>query len=152
MARGEKQQLTPEQASRYREVVRLRTAGLTLDEIAERTGYASRSGAKAALDSALKLWGQEAVEGLRTLEGERLEELWRRGFRRLLSNPDMETGEMVSLMGSLVKVSHRKAALFGLDAPRQMEVTGTDGGPIVTDVGRLLEERLQQLEQARAIE
>jgi hypothetical protein len=126
----------------------MRAAGVTFDEIAKQVGYKSRSGAKEAYDRALKLYGQEAVADLRFLEGERLEQLWRRVFARIIAEPDMTTAEMTSLVNAAVKVSARKASLFGLDAPRQVEVAGAGGGPLVTDVGQLLLERLEQLEQA----
>ena len=148
MAKGRTPALTPQQADRYREVVRMRAAGVTFDEIAKQVGYKSRSGAKEAYDRALKLYGQEAVADLRFLEGERLEQLWRRVFARIIAEPDMTTAEMTSLVNAAVKVSARKASLFGLDAPRQVEVAGAGGGPLVTDVGQLLLERLEQLEQA----
>jgi hypothetical protein len=148
MARGQTPALTPEQAHRYREVVRLRTAGLTFDEIADRLGYGSRSGAKEAYDAALRRWGREAIDDLRTLEGERLEQLWRRVFAQIIADPNMAVSEMTSLVNSAVKVSARKAALFGLDAPRQVEIAGEDGGPIITDVGRILLDRLEQLENS----
>lgn len=149
MARGQTPALTPDQASRYREVIRLRAAGLTFDEIADRLNYKSRSGAKEAYEAALRRWGREAVDDLRTLEGERLEQLWRRVFAQIIANPDMDVPEMTSLVNTAVKVSARKSALFGLDAPRQVEVAGEGGGPVVTDVGRILLERLEQLEQGR---
>lgn len=152
MPKGQTPALKPEVAQRYRDVVRLKSAGMTFDEIADRVGYASRSGAKEAFDAALRWWGREAVDDMRTIEGERLEQLWRRVFGRILSNPDMPSGEMIQLVNAAVKVSARKASLMGLDAPRQLEVTGVEGGAIVTDVGQILLERLEQLERARGIE
>jgi hypothetical protein len=152
MPKGQTPALKPEVAQRYRDVVRLKSAGMTFDEIADRVGYASRSGAKEAFDAALRWWGREAVDDMRTIEGERLEQLWRRVFGRILSNPDMPSGEMIQLVNAAVKVSARKASLMGLDAPRQLEVTGAEGGAIVTDVGQILLERLEQLERARGIE
>jgi hypothetical protein len=144
MAKGQTPALTPQQADRYREVVRLRAAGLTFDEIAERVNYKSRSGAKEAYDRALELYGREAVDSLRQLEGERLEQLWRYTFGRILSSPD-STHEFVSLVNSAVRISNSRASLFGLEAPRQLQVTGQDGGPIETDVGQILVERLRAL-------
>lgn len=151
MAKGQTPALTPEQAERYREVIRLRTAGLKFHEIAERVGYKSRSGAKEAYDAALRWWGREAVNDLRTIEGERTEELWRQTFARLLSNPD-STNEFVSLVNTAVKVSQRRAALYGLDAPRQVEISGEDGGPLRTDVGEILLERIQALAVERGVD
>jgi hypothetical protein len=151
MARGQTPALTPEQAERYREVIRLRTVGLKFHEIAERVGYASRSGAKEAYDAALRWWGREAVDDLRTIEGERTEELWRYTFARIIANPE-STAEFVSLVNSAVKVSQRRAALYGLDAPRQVEISGEDGGPVRTDVGEILLERIRALAVERGVE
>lgn len=151
MARGQTPALTPEQAERYREVIRLRTVGLKFHEIAERVGYASRSGAKEAYDAALRWWGREAVDDLRTIEGERTEELWRQTFARILSSPD-STNEFVALVNTAVKVSQRRAALYGLDAPRQVEISGEHGGPLRTDVGEILLERIRALAVERGVD
>jgi hypothetical protein len=145
--KGTTPQLTVDQADRYRQVVQLRTAGYTFDRIASQLGYSSRSGAKEAYDSALKRWGRATVDEHRDLEGERVEELWRRTFRRLSQLPDdADSEEFVRLVLSAVRVAKRKADLFGLDAPRQVEVAGAGGGPIQTDVGELLRDRLKALE------
>lgn len=144
MAKGQSKALTPDQAHKYREVVRLRAAGLTFDEIGNQLGYASRSGAKEAYDAALKYWGRESVDQLRTIEGERLEQLWRYTFGRILSNPDT-TAEFVQLVNTAVRISGQRSSLFGLDAPKQVELTGENGGVIQTDVGRMLVERIRAL-------
>jgi hypothetical protein len=147
MPKGQTPALKPDVAERYRQVVQLRAGGATFEEIAERVGYAGRQSAKEAYDAALRWWGRESVDNLRLVEGERLELLWRRVFGQIVANPDMEPGEMIALVNSAVRVSARKSALFGLDAPKQVEVTGADGGPVVTDVGQILLERLEALEQ-----
>lgn len=144
MAKGQTPALTPDQAERYREVVRLRAAGLTFDDIAARVGYASRSGAKEAYDRALDLYGQEAVESLRELEGERLEQLWRYTFGRILATPETTT-EFVALVNSAVRISNSRSTLYGLEKPKQVEVSGRGGEPIETDVGRILVERIRAL-------
>jgi hypothetical protein len=152
MARGQTPALQPEVAERYRDVVRLKAAGYTFDQIAERVGYASRSGAKEAYDAAIRWWGREEVDSLRLIEGERLESMWRRLYARIGNDPDMPTDELVSLINMAVKVSARRSSLFGLDAPRQVELTGEDGGPITTDVGTILLERIQALAVDRGIQ
>jgi hypothetical protein len=144
MPRGQTPALTPQQADRYREVVRLKSAGLTFDEIADRVGYASRSGAKEAYDAALRYWGRESVDQLRTIEGERLEQLWRFTFGRILSTPET-TDEFVKLVNTAVRISGQRSSLFGLDAPKQVELTGENGNPIKTDVGAMLVERIRAL-------
>jgi len=144
MAKGQSPALTPEQANKYREVVRLRAAGLTFEEIGTQVGYASRSGAKEAYDAALRYWGRESVDQLRTIEGERLEQLWRYTFGRILSTPET-TDEFVKLVNTAVRISGQRSSLFGLDAPKQVEVTGENGDPIKTDVGAMLVERIRAL-------
>ena len=142
--KGQTPALTKDQADRYRRVVQLRTAGVTFDQIAESLGYASRSGAKEAYDAALRRWGREAVDEHRDLEDLRLEELWRRTFARIAEADGDD--EFVKLIGAAVRVSKRRADLLGLDAPRQVEVSGANGGAMRTDVGEILRERLRQLE------
>lgn len=144
MPKGQTPALKPEQAERYREVVRLKSAGFTFDEIASRVGYASRSGAKEAYDAALRWWGRESVDQMRTIEGERLNELWRRTFGRILSNPE-ETREFVALVQTAVRISNSRASLYGLEAPKQIEVSGQDGGPIEIDVAHILVERIREM-------
>lgn len=149
MAKGQSPALSPDTAERYRRVVNLRAAGLTFDRIASELGYASRSGAKEAYDRALELYGREEVDGLRVLEGERIDELWRRTFQRLLEGEkeEIQTVDFVNLISAAVRLSKRRADLFGLDAPRQHTITGAGGGPleIVTDIGRILEERINAI-------
>ena len=58
MAQGQSPALSPETAERYRQVVQMRATGLTFDRIAAELGYASRSGAKEAYDTALLSWGR----------------------------------------------------------------------------------------------
>ena len=46
---------------------------------------------------------------------------------------------------NVLRVEKRRAELWGLDQPKAVEVSGLGGGPINTDVGALLLERLRQL-------
>lgn len=147
MATGQTPALTPEQADRYRRVVQLRTAGVTFDQIAETLGYASRSGAKEAYDAALRRWGRVTVDEHRELEDVRLEELWRRTFARI-ADADSDD-EFVKLISAAVRVSKRRADLLGLDAPRQVELAGKDGGPVETDIGEVLRQRVAALDAAQ---
>ena len=155
MAQGQSPALSPETAERYRQVVQMRAAGLTFDRIAAELGYASRSGAKEAYDTALLSWGREAVDDLRVLEGERIDDLWRRTFSRLIQGdrepetdddpPRIGVNEFVNLVVTAVRVSQRRADLFGLDAPKQHAITGPQGGALRTDVGDMLIARLEEL-------
>ena len=66
MARIQSNQ-TPEVLERYEEVVRLRSLGLSFQQIADRVGYAGRQGAMEAYKQAIKMWGNEAVEEMQDL-------------------------------------------------------------------------------------
>jgi len=140
-------ELTPEEADRYRQVVDLRRAGWTFDEIAQHVGYADRSGAKAAYDAALRRWGTQAVDDLRQSEGERIDQLWRRISAAIAQlGPEADANKLATLTNSAVRISGARRQLFGMDAPRQVEISGQNGGALRTDVGEILRERLRQLE------
>ena len=139
--------LTPDEADRYREVVELRRAGWTFDEIAEHVGYADRSSAKRAFDAAVRRWGTAAVEEVRASEGERIDQLWRRVSTAIAQlGVDADPNQLATLTNSAIRISQARRQLFGMDAPRQIEVTGQDGGALRTDVGEILRERLRKLE------
>ncbi len=139
---------TPETLAKYEEVIRLRSVGLSFQAIAERVGYAGRQGAREAYTQAIKLWGGEAVNELRVLENERLDHLWRQTMGQLeqaqRKQADPET--IMRIINTAGNISKRRSALNGLDAPRQVELTGRDGQPLETDVGQMLRDRLALLE------
>ncbi len=139
--------LTPEEADRYRKVVELRRTGWTFDEIADHVGYGSRGAAKNAYDAALRRWGTAAVEEVRASEGERIDQLWRRLSTAIAQlGADADPNQLATLTNSAIRISTARRQLFGMDAPRQLEVTGPEGGPLRTDVGEILRERLRKLE------
>ena len=115
-------------------------AGLSFDEIANQVGYSDRSGAKHAYDSALKRWAIETVEQQRIVQSERLDDLWRRIYRAILDG-DLEQVDRA------LRIEKRRSELWGLDAPKQHEVAGLRGGPVRTDVGDYLLERLHELRE-----
>lgn len=101
-------------AEKQAEALRLRKAGLTYEEIADRLGYANKSGAYKTVMSALRKIVQEPADELRKLEIERLDvmlaSLW--PFILKGSPRHVEIG---------LKVMDRRAALLGLDAPKVVE-------------------------------
>lgn len=156
--------LTPETAAKYREVIRLKRDGLTFDVIAERVGYASRQGAFEAYRAALKWWGQEATQEARLIENERIERLWQSALTQLLAAERENTEEVVDADGNVqrrvhyspdvenaitgaVNVSRNKRGLLGLDAPKQVEISGQGGGPVITDVGRMFQDRMNEAQR-----
>ena len=132
----------PATAARHRQVIQLRTAGLTFDQIAERAGYAGRSGAKHAYDAALERWAIEGVEQQRVIQSERLDDLWRRVFG------DIVQGDL-NLVDTALRIEKRRAELWGLDAPKQHELAGPGGGPLMvdSDVSTTLVARLEALRE-----
>jgi hypothetical protein len=143
---------TPDVLSKYEEVVRLRTLGLSFQAIAERVGYKSRSGAKEAYSKAIELWGGEAVDELRVVENERLDHLWRVLMGKLeiaTRDPETSAGEVVSIINSALNLSRRRAQLNGVDIPRRHEITGVDGKPLelTTDIGQLINQRIDSLSE-----
>ena len=140
---------TPEVIEKYEEVVRLRALGLSFQAIAERVGYAGRSGAKEAYTQAIKMWGTEAVDELRVVENERLDHLHRVLLAKLETlgrDAEADTGELVSIVNSAISLSRRRGLLNGLDSAKKHEVTGADGGPIQSDVGQMLRDKLALIE------
>ena len=127
-AKGTTPALDPETAQKYRQVVQYRAAGLTFDEIAERVGYRSRSGAKEAYDAALRWWGREAVDDLRTIEGERLESLWRKVFTENGETPAPVTPETVRQLIECYPIGERFHDVYMV---RQVQVMleKKDSGP-----------------------
>ena len=131
-------QVTPEVAEKYRRVIELRKAALTFEQIAEEVGYAARSGAKRALDAAFDRWGGESIQSMRLVQNERLDDLFRRIYLAIVN------GDLAQVDRAL-RIEKRRAELFGLDAPKQHEITGVEGGPLRTDVGDMLIARLEEL-------
>lgn len=135
-------QVTPEVAEKYRKVVELRMAGLTFDAIAKETGYIDRTGAKRAYDSALNRWAVESVEQQRIIQSERLDRLFFEAFGQAVRGGDL------AAIDRCLKIEKRRAELWGLDAPKQHEIAGPEGGPLLmrTDIGELLLRKLAQLQ------
>ena len=146
MATGQTPALTPDQADKYVRVMELRRIGLTFEQIAKEVGYAGRQGAKEAYDAAISRMGREAAEDLRILENDRLDDLWRRAYTQLSKIDAGDVDALTKLESVMLRISQRRSGLMGLDAPRQVEVSGVNGRPIRTDVGDILRERLRQLE------
>ena len=140
---------TPEVLAKYEEVIRLRSLGLRFQAIADRLGYAGRSGAREAYSQAVTLWGGEAVEELRLVENERLDYLLRTVVAQIeqaVRETETSPGEISQLVNTAVNISKRRAALNGLDPARKHEISGIDGEAIQTDVGEMLRARLSTLE------
>ena len=74
--------LKPVTAEKYRQVVELRIAGVTFDEIASRVGYSNKSGAWHAYQAAMERYVIESVESQRAVQSERLDRLFYQAYSR----------------------------------------------------------------------
>jgi hypothetical protein len=146
MAAGQTPALTEDVADKYVRVLELRRAGLTFDQIAAEVGYAGRQGAKEAYDAAIRRLGNEPAADMQVLENERLDDLWRRAYGRLRTADTVD--EFVKLEALMLRISTRRAGLLGLDAPRQVEISGRGGGAIQTDIGEILRQRVAAIDAA----
>lgn len=135
---------TLEGAERDAEVARLRSAGFSFKQIAERVGYANQSSAYKAYKRALAAVPVEAVQELRATSLARLDLATRRVLEVLYRNHlhvaasgrvavHPATGEMLTDDGPLlaavdrlVKLEERRARLLGLDSPARVDMTISD--------------------------
>lgn len=102
-----------ERADRDAKAVALRASGATYREIAATLGV-SLHAAHDAVKRALAAVPVESVDALRAVEGERLDHIW-----AALAPAALGGDEKAAAV--LVRISDRRAKLFGLDAPIQVE-------------------------------
>ena len=140
--------LDVETADKQRRALRLRNLGASYDQIADELGYAGRSGAWKAVKAALDRAVIEPAMEQRVIQSERLDLMVMRCLGAVL-NGDLEQ------VRNVLAIEKRRADLWGLDAPKNVEVLGafaSVGGQM--DVAGVLLERLQSLSavQPQAIE
>jgi hypothetical protein len=131
MARARKPK--PELIEKERQVVELRRAGCTWDDVARQVGYADGNSALHAYERAIKRTLRTAgVDEMRALEGERLDRMQRAAWGKAI------TGDLPAIH-TVIRVMERRAKLFGLDAPIQVGVTveHLDTNSIDAEVARL---------------
>ena len=107
--------IDPATAARHRQVVELRIAGRTFDEIAVDVGYAGRQSAKKAYDTALQRWAIEGVQQQRIIQSARLDALWKVAYGAV------EAGDLGQVANCL-RIEKRRAELWGLDQPKAHHV------------------------------
>jgi len=109
-------------AERLRNWIELRRQGFLESDIAHRDGVTQQAVSKAILKYLRAIPRREAAD-LREMESERLERLW------AALMPAVENGEPRAIEAA-VRISERRARLFGLDAPNTHVIEGPNGGPI----------------------
>lgn len=131
--------LDVEVADKQRRALRLRNLGASYDQIADELGYAGRSGAWKAVKAALDRAVIEPAMEQRVIQSERLDLMVMRCLGAVL-NGDLEQ------VRNVLAIEKRRADLWGLDAPKNVEVLGAfaNVGQQV-DVAGVIMERLQAL-------
>ncbi len=124
---------TPE---RIKEATALRAAGASYQEIADTLGI-SRHWARELVLRALDAARVEGAEQMRAMEGARLDRLQRAYWPQAL-NGDRHAAALI------LRISQRRAELFGLDAPAKVEATVTLGTEAI-------DARMEELRQRLAV-
>ena len=114
--------------SKQRQALELRAAGRNWEEIAKVLGYASHSGAIAAVNAALQKTLKEPADRLRSLTLERLTIILRTLWPKVIAGDLGATDRVLKAMTAM-------RSLMGLDAPVQHEVSGPGGGPVAIEHG-----------------
>ena len=102
---------------RGQQAIKLRMAGATLDDIAKQLDFKSAAGAYKSVMRELKATAQdmgEGTEAVRQLELKRLDQMQFPLWSQVLA------GDIAATTTAL-RIQERRAALLGLDAPKQIE-------------------------------
>lgn len=114
-----------EEADKHAQVFKLRIAGWDFPSIAQKLGYASKSGAYEAIKAELKrrLWDQ--VDYYRNILIARDEAIWLKTYAKFEASEEID----LALVDSLLKILDRMAKHAGLAAPKvQINVGAEDDG------------------------
>lgn len=119
-----------------------RKEGKTYEEIAKEVGYSSRQNAYKAIKTALLEVIREPAEEVIRLELERMDAMW--GITYL----NAQTGDPQAI-ASCLKIMDRRAALLGLDAPKQTKIEANVTSVMPTRTKPLEEMSLEEIQQTR---
>ena len=123
----------PDLIIKEKQVVELRRAGATWDEIAKAVDYATPTGAWKAFQRAMRRTLVDAgTEELRALELDRLDRVQRAVWAKALTGDD-------KAIDKLLKIMEHRAKYLGLYAPAKVQVESVvyDGSTIEGEVAKL---------------
>lgn len=121
-------------AQRGDQAVRLRVAGLTLDEIAQQLGYSNRGAVSKAVTAALKRQGKPAAEELAAIHMERLEV----AAKRIMARLNIESQGKLSV-GALSKATLSLTRVLAAEAKYVDVYSQSQGlGPVTSLLEQLL--------------
>lgn len=122
----------------------LAVQGLPYWQIAEAEGYASESGARKAVNAALRRAAKKAAETVRPMMVARAERLWVSGIEVMQEGRDEQDMDKFKAGASVAdKALARLMRLHGLDEPAPVQVTvgGTDLATLKQEFEKLLDGR-----------
>lgn len=96
------------------EALEMRKAGLPYQNIADILGYSNHSGARKAVQAAMKKTLREPADEVRELEIARLDDL---------INAIWHLRDKPEFIDRILKIMERRAKLLGLDAPSKQDIT-----------------------------
>ncbi len=145
---------TPEGAERDAQAVRLRSRGLTYQQISDALGYGDRSNARRAVERAMLATITEPAAEARALELLRLDALHRAAWAVMTTRHPMvsagrvvrdhhgravdDVGPVLAAIDRLLRIAERRARLLGLDAPLRAELITLDA--VDAEIARLTAE------------
>jgi AraC-like DNA-binding protein len=132
--RQRRAKLDPAVIEKEYEVLKYRRGGMTFDQIAQKVGYATPSGAQTAYKRAMVRTLQPVADELRETQLDRLETALMAIWNKVLK------GDLKAI-DRLIAISRRQSELLGMDAPKQAQVE------VTTYDGTVLRERAQQIIQ-----
>ena len=110
---------------------RMRMAGMTYQQIADKLGYRNVSGAYRAVATLIKRTEQETAQEFRVLELERLDllsrGLWDKARGRIARDGTVIKEPDLKAVDRLLQIMKRRAKLLGLDAPTKIAQTDAEG-------------------------
>jgi hypothetical protein len=104
---------------REHDAVQLALAGATYQQIADQLGFSSRGNAWRTVQRVLARVDAEDAAALRTVEGGRLDRMQTAVWANAVKGD-------VKAVGAVLRIMERRARLFGLDAPIQVDARISD--------------------------
>ena len=116
-------------AERTQKAVALRKAGRTYDQIRKALGISKGAAVKAVQRGLAEMREETSKDAkdLQAMEAARLDEAQAAIWTKVLQ------GDLAAV-DRFTRLSQRRAALLGLDAPQRAEVTGKDGGALSVSI------------------
>ncbi|MFI8448236.1 hypothetical protein [Streptomyces erythrochromogenes] len=138
-------------AEKAAEAARLRSRGLTYQQIADEVGYTNKGTAYEAVQRVLKEAVTEAGEEVKAVELERLDMMWQAALKVMearhwtvsqgkvvsLNNaPLPDDGPVLQAIDRLLRIQERRAKLLGLDTATRVSIDAENLG---AEIGALLD-------------